>query len=194
MENLHLFLTKIRELTFWQRLFNWNSIRNLSYDAFEEFKSCQKELIIKKDGFDLMEKKFLHAHTINEILQNNLHQLEKTADQKDNVIRMLDQKIDDLNSTVSKINLANSKYETTGEHRRKSYEDSIIQLNQLKETLENEIERLSDERVSEQKDLTVKMKRQWSEHETSVKQTLKIICQNHFIKYVDSVPFRGSPD
>ncbi|MEO6638512.1 MAG: hypothetical protein ABIN25_09555, partial [Ginsengibacter sp.] len=110
------------------------------------------------------------------------------------VIRMLDQKIDDLNSTVSKINLANSKHETTGEHRRKSYEDSIIQLNQLKETLEYEIKRLSDERVSEQKDLTDKMKRQWSEHETSVKQTLKIICQNHFIKYVDSVPFRGSPD
>ena len=107
---------------------------------------------------------------------------------------MLDNKIDNLNDTISKINLSNSKYETTEEQRRKTYEGSVIQLNQLKETLENEIKRVNDERVSEQRELFDKMKRQWGEHETAVEQTLKVICQNHLIKYVDSVPFRGSPD
>ena len=32
------------------------------------------------------------------------------------------------------------------------------------------------------------------EHQTTVQQAIKMICQNHFIKYVDHVPFKGSPD
>ncbi len=123
-----------------------------------------------------------------------MRQMEKMAGKKEDEIYLLNNKIDSLNETILKINLSNSKFETTEEQRRKNYEGSIIQLNQLKETLEKEIKRLSDERVAEQKDLFDKMKRQWSEHETAVEQTLKAICQNHFIKYVDSVPFRGSPD
>lgn len=194
MEKLHLFFAKIREVTFWQRLFSWRSIRNLSYDAFEEFRSLQKDLSQKNDNLDLVEKNFAHAATINEGLQNNMRQMEKMAGKKEDEIYLLNNKIDNLNDTISKIILSNTKYETTEEHRRKAYEHSIIQLNQLKETLESEIKRLSDERLSEQKDLFDKMKRQWGEHEISVEQTLKTICQNHFIKYVDSVPFRGSPD
>lgn len=194
MEKLHLFFSKIREITLWQRLFSWRSIRNLSYDAFEEFRSLLKDLNKQHDSLDLLEKKFAHAIAINEGLQNSMRQMEKMAGKKEDEIYLLNHKIDSLNEAISKINLSNSKFETTEEQRRKTYEGSIIQLNQLKETLENEIKRISDERVAAQKDLFDKMKRQWGEHETAVEQTLKAICQNHFIKYVDSVPFRGSPD
>ena len=38
------------------------------------------------------------------------------------------------------------------------------------------------------------MKLQWSEHETSVEQKIKQLCQTHLIKYIDKVPFRGNPD
>ncbi len=160
MEKLHLFFAKIREVTFWQRLFSWRSIRNLSYDAFEEFRSLQKDLTGKNDYLDLLEKKFDHATTINEGLQSNIRKTEKMVDEKEDEIFFLNNKIDSLNETICKINLSNSKYETTQEHRRKGYEDSVIQLNQLKETLENEMKRLGDERVLEQKELFDKMKRQ----------------------------------
>ena len=66
MEKLNLFFSKIKELTFWQRLFSWRAVRNLSYDAFEEFKSLQKELFQKDQGFDLLDKKLLQAETRNE--------------------------------------------------------------------------------------------------------------------------------
>lgn len=66
MEKLNLFFSRIRELTFWQRLFSWRQTRNLSYDAFEEFKSLQKELNNKKDQYDLLEKRLLHATTQSE--------------------------------------------------------------------------------------------------------------------------------
>jgi hypothetical protein len=194
MEKLSLFFAKIRELSFWQRLFSWRTVRYLSYDAFEEFKSFQKEINRTNDDSDLLEKKYDRITTQNEGLQNSIQQYEKTLGKKDDEIALLNYKIDGLNSTLSKLNLSNSKYETTEEQRRKTYEGSIFQLNQLKGTLEKQMQTLHDERVQEQKESFEKMKRQWNEHEITVEQSLKMICQNHFIKYVSEVPFHGNPD
>jgi len=194
MEKLNLFFSKIRELTFWQRLFAWRQVRNLSYDAFEEFKSVQKEISNKNNDYDLLGRKLLQITTQNEGLENNIQQYERAFNQKDEVINSLNDKIAGLNNTVSKLSLANSKFETTEEQRTGTYENRITQLNQLKETLEKETKRLSDERLEAQRVAFEKMKRQWSEHEITVEQTLKMICQNHVIKYIDDVPFYGNPD
>ncbi len=194
MEKLSLFFSKIRELTFWQRLFSWRSVRDLSYDAFEEFKSIQRDLGGKNGQYNLLEKKYEHAITQNEGLKNNIQQFEKSISKKEDDIDLLNQKIDTLNNTISKLNLSNAKFENNEEQRRNTYEESIIKLNQLKETLEKQTQVLHDERLQEQKAVFEKMKRQWNEHEASVAQSLKIICQNQLIKYIDEVPFRGNPD
>ncbi|MEO8414066.1 MAG: hypothetical protein ABI472_10415, partial [Ginsengibacter sp.] len=194
MEKLTLFFTKIRELTFWQRLFSWRTVRNLSYDAFDEFTTLKKEISNNNADYDLLEKKYTQANTQNEGLQARVQYFEKSAEKKDDEINLLNHKIDGLNYTNGELNRSVFKYETTEEQRTEIYDNRIIQLNQLKETLETEIKRLNDERVREQKDAFEKMKRQWSEHEMDVEQALKMICQNHFIKYIDNVPFRGSPD
>ena len=194
MEKLNLFFSKIKELTFWQRLFSWRGMRNLSYDAFEEFKSLQKELFQKNQRFDLMEKKLLQTETKNESLLESIDQYENITRKKEEEVNLLNHKIDDIRREKSELKSANIKHENTEEQRDKNYRNSISQLNQLKETFENEIKRLSDERVLEQKESFEKMKRQWSEHEMSVEQTIRMISQNHFIKYIDEAPFRGSPD
>jgi hypothetical protein len=106
----------------------------------------------------------------------------------------LNRKTEELNREKSELKNANLKHENAREQRDEIYRNSISQLNQLKETLEKEIKRLSDERIEEQKEAFEKMKRQWAEHEVTVEQTIKMICQNHSIKYVDQVPFRGNPD
>ena len=194
MEKLSLFFSKIKELTFWQRLFSWHSLRNLSYDAFEEFKSLQREIIKKDQGFDFLEKKLVHSEAKNLGLQDNIAQHEKVVVKKEFDIQALNYKIEDLNRKNLNLENEKAKYESTEEQRAETYNNKISQLNQLKETLEKEIKRLSDERVEEQKGSFEKMKRQWSDHEMTVEQTLKMICQNHLIKYVNEVPFRGNPD
>ncbi len=187
MEKLNLFFSKIRELTFWQRVFSWRSVRNLSYDAFEEFKSLQKDNTTKCKDYDELEKRFAKTFTKNEGLKNNIVQFERSVTEKNNDINLLNNKITDLNKSVL-------KHETAEEQRRKDYENRVTKLNQVMETSEKEIKRLSDERVQEQQASFEKMKRQWNDHETTVQQALKMICQNHFIKYIDKVPFRGNPD
>ncbi len=187
MEKLTLFFAKIRELTFWQRLFSWRSVRNLSYDAFEEFKSLQREISRKNDEHDRLKKKYEYTKTLNESLQQRLQDDDHEAIKKN-------LEIDSLFDTITELNKKISKYENTEEHRMQGHDYRVGQLNQLKETLEREVKRLSDERLEEQKASFEIMKKQWSEHEISVAQSLKLICKTHSIKYVDEVPFRGSPD
>lgn len=194
MEKLNLFFSKIKELTFWQRLFSWRALRLLSYDAFEESKSMQKELIQKNQELDSIGKKLVQIETKNENLLKNNEQYENRLRKKEEETQILNLKIDRLTLEKSELTNANLKFENSEEQRDKDYRNSIGQLNQLKETLEKEIKRLGDERLEEQKEVFDKMKRQWSEHEMSVEQTIKMICQNHFIKYIDEVPFRGNPD
>jgi hypothetical protein len=194
MEKLTLFFSKIKELTFLQRLFSWRSVRNLSYDAFEEFKSVQKELMSKNGEIELLEKRSVQYETKNAGLLEAIDQYEKILHKTEEEVRLLNRKTEDLNREKSELKSANLKHENTREQRDEIYRNSISQLNQLKETLEKEIKRLSDERIEEQKEAFEKMKRQWAEHEITVEQTIKMICQNHSIKYIDQVPFRGNPD
>jgi hypothetical protein len=154
----------------------------------------QKELLIKNGQFVSLEKRSVHFEVKNEGLLETIDQYENTFRKKEEEINLLNLKIDNLNREKSELKAVNSKHENTEEQRDRSYRDGISQLNQLKETLEKEIKRLSDERMEEQKNSFEKMKHQWSEHEITVEQTIKMICQNHFIKYIDNVPFRGNPD
>lgn len=194
MEKLTLFFSRIRELTFWQRLFSWRIVRTLSYDAYQEFKSFQEEKIKQNDKYNLIEKEFAYTKTINEGLQNTIQKFEKELIKKENDINLKNDKIDSLNNIINALNGTVAKHETREQQQREDHDKRIIQLNQLKETFEKEMVRLSDERVTEKNDLFEKMRKQWSDHELSVEQSLKMICQNHFIKYIDKVPFRGDPD
>jgi hypothetical protein len=180
MEKLNLFFAKIRELTFWQRVFYWKPLRNLSYDAFEEFKVIEKNLSKAKGDFDSVEKEKTLLKAQNAFLEKG--KLES------------DRKIDELNGVINSLNKSLNKYETAEEQRGKTYDGRIIQLNQIKESLESERNRLNDERVKEKEEEFEKFKKQWATHEASVQQTIKMICQNHFIKYIDKVPFKGNPD
>ena len=193
-EKLNFFFSKIREITFWQRLFSWRAVRNLSYEAYEEYKALEKSVATRQSDHEALAKRFATITTQSEGLQSKILQYEKAELKKDHENTFLQRKIEELNNTITGINKTVSRHETTEEERTKNYENKITQINQVKESLNNEIKRLNDERVEEQKVLLEKMKKQWAEHETSVQQSIKTICRDHFIKFVDNVPFKGNPD
>lgn len=194
MDNLKLFFTKIKELSFWQRIFSWAKVRALSYDAFEEFISLEKNLATQKENFDGINNKLIQISAENDSLSEKIQDLDKLGIIKDNQIDTLNTKVNQLSQTITDLNNKVSKYESTKEERGNEYEKKIAQLNQVKDNLEKERTRLNDERVKEKEDHFQNMKKMWSEHESNVKQSIKMICQNHFINYIDKVPFKGNPD
>ncbi|MCF7894440.1 MAG: hypothetical protein K9H48_21710 [Melioribacteraceae bacterium] len=194
MEKLNLFFQKIKELSFWQRIFSWAKIRILSYDAFKEFKDLEKSLSEQKITFDELNNNFTQIKVKNEGLIDKVHELEKQGVKKDSQIETLTTKINQLNQTISEVNGKLSKFEITQEDRARDYETKIAQLNQVKDSLEKERSKMNDERVKEKEDHFQNMKKQWAEHQASVEQKIKTICQNYLINYVDKVPFKGNPD
>lgn len=194
MEKLNLFFTKIKELSFWQRIFSWSKMRSLSYDAFEEFKALEKNLLNQKENLDELKNDFNLIKTKNESLLERIQDLEEQKIKSENQIESKVEKINELNSKITELNNKVSRFESVKEERETEYKKQIAQLNQVKDNLEKERTRINDERVKEKEEYFLNMKKQWLDHEANVKQTIKLICNNHLINYVEKVPFKGNPD
>ena len=194
MEKLNLFFTKIKELSFWQRIFSWSKMRSLSYDAFEEFKAHEKNLLNQKENLDELKNDFNLIKTKNESLLERIQDLEEQKIKSENQIESKVEKINELNSKITELNNKVSRFESVKEERETEYKKQIAQLNQVKDNLEKERTRINDERVKEKEEYFLNMKKQWLDHEANVKQTIKLICNNHLINYVEKVPFKGNPD
>ena len=194
MDKLSLFFTRIKELSFWQRIFSWSVIRTLSYEAYEQFKSLESKLTKQQEEFDGLKTKITRIETEKEGLNKQIQEFEKSVLNKDNQITNLNNKIEDLNEKIGELNNKVSRFETNEESRKRDYEKKIAQLDQVKKDLDTDRNRLNDERVKEKQDAFDRMKHQWSEHQMAVEQKIKQLCQTHVINYIDKVPFRGSPD
>lgn len=194
MDKLNLFFSKIKELSFWQRIFSWAKVKILSYDAYEEFKTLEKNIETQKISFEELKNNFTQIKAQNERFSDKVQDLEKYEIKKDSQIESLNEKITQLNQSITELNNKVSRYESIKEEREKDYEKKIAQLNQVKESLESERKRLDDERIREKEEHFQKMKSLWAEHETAVVHSIKNICKDYIITYVEKVPFKGSPD
>ncbi|MDF3076542.1 MAG: hypothetical protein K0S09_431 [Sphingobacteriaceae bacterium] len=194
MEKLTLFFSKIKEITLWQRLFGWGIVRSLSYDAFEEFRSLENNLRQKQEGYENLKNTYTKILTERENLGERVQDLEKAAIRKESQIEALSAKADELNASVSALSRKLSAYESVEEQKQHAYESKIRQIEQVKVDLDAERKRIADERLQEQENAFLRMKKQWQEHEAGVEQVMKNICQKHFITYVEKVPFKGNPD
>ncbi len=82
-EKLTLFFERIKTITFWQRIIGWNTLRGLSYEAYEEFKSLvgsvdriSADLDKSKNELNLLEKDDDRIKSDNVTLEADLKNLE----------------------------------------------------------------------------------------------------------------------
>tara|TARA_B100001564_G_scaffold130828_1_gene109482 strand:- start:46939 stop:48141 length:1203 start_codon:yes stop_codon:yes gene_type:complete len=194
MNILSVFFEKIKQLSLLQRIFNWGSIRSISYEAYDQFKNIEAQQANLQIELDNLKNKITLIQSEKDGLSEKNQSFEKLIITKDSDIRNLSSKIDSLNEKINNLNNEVSRYETTEDSRKLSYENKITELNQIKKNLDDDRTRLSDERLEEKQKEFDNMKKQWSEHEIAVENKIKQLCQTHLIKYVEKVPFKGSPD
>tara|TARA_B100001769_G_scaffold272186_1_gene266190 strand:- start:455 stop:1657 length:1203 start_codon:yes stop_codon:yes gene_type:complete len=194
MNILSVFFEKIKQLSLLQRIFNWGSIRSISYEAYDQFKNIEAQQANLQIELDNLKNKIALIQSEKDGLSEKNQSFEKLIITKDSDIRNLSSKIDSLNEKINNLNNEVSRYETTEDSRKLSYENKITELNQIKKNLDDDRTRLSDERLEEKQKEFDNMKKQWSEHEIAVENKIKQLCQTHLIKYVEKVPFKGSPD
>ena len=194
MNILSVFFEKIKQISLIQRIFYWGSIRSISYEAYDQFKNFEAQQANLQIELDNLKNKITLIQSEKDGLSEKNQSFEKLIITKDSDIRNLSSKIDSLNEKINNLNNEVSRYETTEDSRKLSYENKITELNQIKKNLDDDRTRLSDERLEEKQKEFDNMKKQWSEHEIAVENKIKQLCQTHLIKYVEKVPFKGSPD
>ncbi|MRR23267.1 hypothetical protein EG830_09850, partial [bacterium] len=68
MEKLNLFFDRIKDLSFWQRLFHWRSVRNLSFDAYEEYRAMAREAEAVRETTGRLQNRITELSARNESL------------------------------------------------------------------------------------------------------------------------------
>jgi uncharacterized protein YoxC len=194
MEKLNLFFAQIKDISFWQRLFHWRKIRNLSFDAYEEFRALTKDLDNNHKTLDDLRNQLTGISARNDSLAQKTRELEIQSARKDAQIEELNGRLREQSGAINELTRKVSVFEASKEENFKNYNDNIARLNQTKESLEAERKRLNDDRVREAEEHFENMKRQWAEHEADVKNAILKICEANHVNYIEKVPFRGNPD
>ncbi len=194
MEKLNLFFAQIKDITWWQRLFRWRKIRNLSFDAYEEFRALSRDMETNKGNIEKLRNRLTEISTRNENLSQKVRDIELLSARKDAQADELNSRIREHSGTINELTKKVSAFEASKEDNVRNYNENIARLNQTKESLEAERRKLNEDRLKEAADRFEAMKRQWAEHEADVKNTIIRICDINHVTYVDKVPFKGNPD
>lgn len=194
MEKLNLFFDRIKDLSFWQRLFQWRRVRTLSFDAYEEFRALSREMEATRENMDRIKNRLTEVSSRNETLTQRFRDLEMLAVRKDAQIEELNGRMREQSGTVNELTKKVTSFETTREENVRVFSENIARLNQTKESFEAERRRLDEARLRETTDRFEAMKRQWTEHEADVKNSIIRICDVNHVNYIEKVPFRGNPD
>jgi len=176
--NAHLshFFQEISNAGFWRRLFGWTSIRNLSLDAYKEASE--------------LEERTVELEAQLKELQNRAQVAGRDLDHEKENRAKLEAELSLLRTSRDEY----LRYKQAESERKAAYERNVIELNKVKNLLEKDRETLRREREEEIRAGFEAMKATWNRHEEMVASTIQAICQRHVIEYVQTVPFRGSPD
>jgi hypothetical protein len=192
--NIRRFFDAFKNLSFWQRLFSWSSIRSLSYSAYEE-------LIQLNEGLKTSQVEIESVKRDKELLLQERNSLsQQLADSKTGLTKA-DVRLQHCDQELKRIENENISLQKKlvfmeqGEDQRKREHDSRIQrVIGLQDNLEKEKQTIKDKQLREAEERNALMKETWQRHEGSVMNYIKSICERNAIEYVDNVPFKGKPD
>jgi hypothetical protein len=193
-DNLKAFFERIKSLTFWQRVFFWSTLKSLSYEAYEEYKNLT-------DNIDALDQQVAEKEAAIGELEKNTQILSARVSDLTAANQKLENRVSNLEAEIKRISfekaeLANkvTRFEQTEQSRQEDYQKNVSGVNAVRAGLENERQKINDERLREKEQAFERMKQTWRNHEDAVKTAIKNICQSQLIEYVRDVPFKGKPD
>ena len=127
--------------------------------------------------------------------------LESQIKAKDSDIKRLNidkitiqQQFNSLKESHETVRDENIKLLTEEEARKRSHGQAIDTLNKLSENVSYERQKEKDDLIQKEINRIKSLKEKWINHQESVKNAIKSICQRNIIQYIDKVPFKLEPD
>jgi len=193
-ENLRIFFERIKSLGFLSRIFGWRKIRTLSYDAYDEFTDMLQS--INSLTLEINKKET----SINELKKNieisiaRISDLTSSAQKLESKLTVFENELSHLNREKTDLSNKIARFEQADQTRTEEFQKNVTAVNAIRTSLENDRNKLSDDRVREKEEQFEKIRQTWQNHEETVKTVIRNICRTHLIEYVENVPFKGNPD
>jgi len=179
-EKLNLFFDQIKTVGFWQRIFGWRLIKNLSYDAYGEFKELLNSIDSISQESDKIKISTAATSSENERLKAEKIEIKEEVKQlRDKVVRISDE---------------NTVFKQTENDRKTEHEKGVATLNTLTKRVQDDRNKEIEKQHKSEIEQLESMKETWARHEEKVETAMKRICEKHTIEYVEKVPFKGNPD
>ncbi|MDD5691640.1 MAG: hypothetical protein PHP10_00480 [Candidatus Omnitrophica bacterium] len=142
-EKLSLFFEKIKSLGFWQRIFGWRPVKELSYDAYEEFKKIS-DLLDR-----IIQEGEQNKNSIAVLNNENGHlKLEKSKLESslENVNKELDRAAQEISGLKSSVAAKDEKIRSSEKKIIDQDKESILVKEQVAQ-LTNNVEQLRKENI-----------------------------------------------
>jgi hypothetical protein len=193
-DNLRSFFERIKSLTFWQRVFYWRVLKALSYEAYEEFKSISDNINTLNQQVNDRDARISDHEKNLQILSARVSDLISANQKLENRIVNLEADLKRVGTEKADMMNRITRFEQTEQSRLDEFQKNVSGVNAIRTGLENDRQKINDERIREKEEAFEKMKQTWRNHEEAVKTAIKNLCQSHLIDYVKDVPFKGRPD
>jgi DNA repair exonuclease SbcCD ATPase subunit len=193
-DNLRKFFDEIKEITFLKRLFGWASFRKLSYDAYEEYRSLDERIKYLETSLQSIESEKGRLEMDKQVLASKLADTTAALQKVETRIGIAEAEFRKLSADRTELSSKNAKLEQAEQTRQEEYRKNIASVNSLRESLEQDRQRLAEQRLKETAEAFEKLKLTWRNHEEAVRNELLRICQSNQVEYVKEVPFKGKPD
>ena len=193
-ENLKLFFDRIKSLGFWRRVFGWSKIRALSYDAYEDFTAMSESINNLNSEIIKREDRIKELERNTDISSARLSDLNLASQKLENKVTILESELSRLNKEKTELSSKIARLEQSDQNRIDEFLKNVSAVKAIQKGLEDERNKLSEERIREKDEYFEKIRQTWQTHEETVKSVIRNICKAHLIEYVENVPFRGNPD
>ena len=167
--------------------------KNNNSEENDNSEELTKKILELEKSLSAKEENIKFLQNSSELLKAKLDSFEKVKTEKTQIEERLKLVEQERNSLQNK----NTSLLKEEENRNETLRNSIESTNTLQQSLKDEKERLNDERVREAVERLENMKLKWGEHERDIENHIKLICNNHVIKYISQEDFphsRNKPD
>lgn len=130
-EKLELFFERIKSLTFWQRIFRWHTVRELSYDAYEEFKKLRESLDRTIKDAEQTKSSILGLSKDNEYFKSEIIKLESSQENIKGNLNVAREEISNFKASIAKKDETIRLSETKIYEKEKELAVVKEQINQL---------------------------------------------------------------
>lgn len=161
----------------------------------------QQDLTEAKDNLKQLQEKYNTQTTALQDLRSeyasqkqNLENTHAGFNQQKEKIAVLEERIQHLEEENRKFEKSNNQFLQIEEDRKQKYESDIANLNKIRQQIQDDRKSEIEQRQNEEIEKLNAMKETWAKHQSSVQDTIKMICQKHTIEYIENVPFKGNPD